>query len=62
MHQITNVDGVEKRIGDPTETALIEFNNLYGRPIDKIERVADLPFDSIRKMMTVVVKVNNSLS
>lgn len=57
--QITNVDGVEKRIGDPTETALIEFNNLYGRPIDKIERVADLPFDSIRKMMTVVVKVNN---
>ena len=57
--QITYVDGVEKRIGDPTETALIEFNNLYGKKIDKIERIADLPFDSIRKMMTVVVKVNN---
>ncbi len=57
--KITNVDGVEKRIGDPTETALIELNNLYGSNIDSIERVGDLPFDSERKMMTVVVKINN---
>ena len=57
--KITNVDGVEKRIGDPTETALIELNNIYGTSIGHIERVGDLPFDSERKMMTVVVKLNN---
>ena len=57
--KITNVDGVEKRIGDPTETALIELNNIYGSSIEGVERVGDLPFDSERKMMTVVVKINN---
>ena len=57
--KITNVDGVEKRIGDPTETALIELNNIYGSSIEGVERVGDLPFDSERKMMTVVVKMNN---
>ncbi len=56
---ISIVDGVEKRVGDPTETALIEANNKYGlienAPL-KFPRVADLSFDSDRKMMSVIVK------
>ena len=56
--KINIVDGVEQRIGDPTETALIEANNLYGKPIDSIRRLADVPFDSDRKMMSVLVEIN----
>lgn len=61
---ITMVDGKEVRIGDPTETALIDANNKYGMyPEEKLnfERVADLPFDSDRKMMSVIVKYNGKL-
>ena len=57
--KINIVDGVEQRIGDPTETALIEVNNLYGKPIDSIRRLADVPFDSDRKMMSVLVEIND---
>lgn len=46
----------EKRIGDPTEVALIELNDRYGIPIDSAERVGEIPFDSDRKLMTVVLK------
>ena len=56
--KINIVDGVEQRIGDPTETALIEVNNLYGKSIDSIRRLADVPFDSDRKMMSVLVEIN----
>ena len=56
--KIEVIDGVEKRIGDPTETALIELNNKYGIDISGIERVGEIPFDSDRKLMTVVVKLN----
>ena len=56
--KIEVVDGVEKRIGDPTETALIELNNKYGIDISGIERVGEIPFDSDRKLMTVVVKLD----
>lgn len=56
------IDGVEKRIGDPTETALIEVNNKFGLYKDdiknKFKRLADLPFDSERKMMTTIVDYN----
>ncbi len=53
---ISIVDGEEKRVGDPTETALIEANNKYGFETDaNYDRIADLSFDSDRKMMTVVV-------
>ncbi|WP_346890209.1 calcium-translocating P-type ATPase, PMCA-type [Clostridium sp. UBA1056] len=56
-----SVNSMEKALmGDPTETALIKgffkkisdveaFNN-------KVERIFDIPFDSTRKMMTVIVK------
>ncbi len=54
--KIETIDGEEKRIGDPTETALIELNNKYGTSIADVERVGELPFDSDRKLMTVVIK------
>lgn len=59
--KITIVDGKEQRIGDPTETALIELNNKYGSDISNIRRLADIPFDSERKMMSVICKVNDKI-
>ncbi|HHU55910.1 MAG TPA: cation-translocating P-type ATPase [Acholeplasmataceae bacterium] len=63
--EISEVEGEKKRIGDPTETALIEANNLYGLVEENIknkyQRVGELSFDSDRKMMTVIVKYNNEL-
>lgn len=55
--RISNVDGVEKRIGDPTETALIEANMKYGtfNNLNEVKRLAEISFDSDRKMMTVIV-------
>ena len=54
--KIEVTDGVEKRIGDPTETALIEFDNKYGKDISGVKRLGELPFDSERKLMTVIFK------
>lgn len=54
-------DGKEIRIGDPTETALIEVNNKYGLDIKNIKRLADIPFDSSRKMMTVFVQIDGKI-
>ena len=52
----------EALYGDPTETALIKlyFNdvNLLKNRVASIDRVFDIPFDSIRKMMSVIVKEN----
>lgn len=52
-------NGVEETIGDPTEVALINANNKYGlykdEQITAFRRVADLAFDSNRKMMSVVI-------
>ncbi|WP_368247751.1 calcium-translocating P-type ATPase, PMCA-type [Clostridium perfringens] len=48
--------------GDPTETALIKayFNNvdLLKNTVSNVNRVFDIPFDSSRKMMSVIVKEN----
>lgn len=51
------VDGVRKDIGDPTEIALIVACEKYVKePIyTKYQRIEDLPFDSDRKMMSVVL-------
>lgn len=60
--KIEYVNGVEKRIGDPTETALLEANIKYGaKEISEFVRVAEIPFDSDRKLMTVVVKHQDKL-
>ena len=52
---ITYEDNREIRIGDPTELALLDANNLYGLK-KEYKRVLDLPFDSERKLMTTVVE------
>ena len=47
--------------GDPTETALIDMAIKLGieaKKIKEIERVSEIPFDSDRKLMTTVNKVN----
>lgn len=48
----------EKRIGDPTELALLDANNQYGK-VSQLERVGEIPFDSNRKMMSVIVKTRS---
>ena len=51
-------DGNTVRIGDPTELALLDMNNLYGNEsITDYKRVLDIPFDSDRKLMTTVIEV-----
>lgn len=56
-------DGKPSTVGDPTENALINFGFICGKDKNELEkaspRVFDLPFDSDRKMMTVVNKYNN---
>lgn len=56
-----SVNSMEKALmGDPTETALIK--GFFKKISDveafngKVERIFDIPFDSTRKMMTVIVK------
>ena len=59
-----NEDGKVESIGDPTETALIDFGVLYGFNKDKIEklypRIAEIPFDSERKRMSTVNRINDN--
>ena len=56
----TKVDPDGKLIGDPTETALVQFgldHNFDVREVLKNEpRVAELPFDSDRKLMSTIHK------
>ena len=56
----TKVDPDGKLIGDPTETALVQFgldHNFDVREVLKSEpRVAELPFDSYRKLMSTIHK------
>lgn len=46
----------DKRIGDPTELALLDVNNSYGLDLKDYEILQVLPFDSDRKLMSVLVK------
>ena len=52
----------EALYGDPTETALIKLYfkdvNILKTKVSNVNRVFDVPFDSIRKMMSVIVKEN----
>lgn len=56
----TNKDGVE--IGDPTETALVNLAVSLSENVEKIRRdyarCAEIPFDSDRKLMTTVHKID----
>ena len=55
---VTFANGEEKHIGDPTETAIIlaaHKNGMEKEAInEKFKRVAEIPFDSDRKLMTTV--------
>lgn len=55
---VTFNDGQEQHIGDPTETAIVLAAYKNGMPKDKINdecpRIAEIPFDSDRKLMTTV--------
>lgn len=62
---VTVEDGKEKHIGDPTETALVLGAMRIGMPKDALNaefpRVAELPFDSDRKLMTTVNRMGDRL-
>ncbi len=51
-------DGKEQHVGDPTETAIVLAAHKNGMPKDKLStlypRLAEVPFDSNRKLMTTV--------
>ena len=56
-------DGSEEHIGDPTETAIVAAAQNLGFDRRKISsdfpRIAELPFDSDRKLMSVICNYNN---
>lgn len=53
----------EEFLGDPTETALVEFAHILGNDKTKMDekynRIDEIPFDSERKMMTTVNDVDD---
>ncbi|MFO8191824.1 MAG: calcium-translocating P-type ATPase, PMCA-type [Bacillota bacterium] len=55
-------DGNEEHIGDPTETAIIIAAHINGMDKDDLDkkypRVAEIPFDSDRKLMTTVNQID----
>lgn len=56
------VDEFNKVVGDPTEVALLEFaikNDINKNASKKYNRVYEIPFDSERKLMSTVNKVDN---
>ncbi len=58
----TKISTDEKLNGDPTETALVDmgFNLEYEKEIyNKNPRIKEIPFDSDRKLMTTVNKIND---
>ena len=55
----------ERRIGDPTETAILSAAEECGFALDELEkpcvRLAEIPFDSERKRMTVICRMEGKL-
>lgn len=54
--------GAEQHIGDPTETSIVLAAHKNGMPKDELNkkypRLAELPFDSDRKLMTTVNRID----
>ncbi len=63
--RVEMVDGERKDIGDPTETAIVAAameNGLLKSQLDQqYTRIAELPFDSDRKLMTTVNQVGDKI-
>ncbi len=61
---VTFHDGQEQHIGDPTETAIVLAAHKNGMPKDALAkqypRLAELPFDSDRKLMTTVHQIDGN--
>ena len=60
-----NIDNNEiQYLGDPTETAIVKaYENIgysYNNLINEYKRINEIPFDSDRKMMSVITKSDNS--
>lgn len=59
---IFNQDGTEQHIGDPTETSIIVAAHKNGMEKDALNgsypRLAELPFDSDRKLMSTVNRID----
>ena len=57
--------GENEAIGEPTEAALVNFANKLGMPKYELEetapRVGEVPFDSLRKMMSTVHSKNGKV-
>ena len=55
-------DGKEQHIGDPTETAIVLASHNFGSEKDelnrKYSRLAELPFDSDRKLMSTINEID----
>ena len=62
---VTREDGTVQHIGDPTETSIVFAAEKQGMPKAKLNeenpRLAELPFDSDRKLMTTVNRVDGKL-
>lgn len=60
----TTLNG-EKLVGDPTETALISVAQKCGQNVEKLRenhpRLNELPFDSIRKLMTTFNSIDGEI-
>ena len=58
-------EGEDKALGEPTENALVEFANSIGLPkyeLDKkYPRIGEVPFDSGRKLMSTIHKVDGKI-
>ena len=58
-------DGTEQHIGDPTETSILVAAHKNGMEQDKLNRqyprLAELPFDSDRKLMTSVNQIDGKI-
>lgn len=58
-------NGEEQHVGDPTETAIVLAAHRYGMPKEELNqtypRLADLPFDSDRKRMTTIHRMDGRI-
>ena len=63
---VFNEDGKEQHIGDPTETSIIVAAYKNGMPKEEInekyQRIAEIPFDSDRKLMTTVNDIDGKIT